>query len=58
VRAVYQREYAGKTAVLDVEITDNAETMAEELAGKDMETFEVTITGVSGNRVELELKSK
>lgn len=58
VKAVYQREFANNVAIIDVEIAGDAETLAEELAGKNLETITVNITGMSQNRVELELNSK
>lgn len=58
VKAVYQRQYTNNEAILDVEMTGSAEALADELASKNLETLTVTITGVSHNRVELEVKSK
>jgi len=53
VKAVNQRSFQQKTAVLDVDIQGATETLAEELTAQDFNGLMLDVTGMMGNKIEL-----
>ncbi|NOX38196.1 MAG: hypothetical protein GXO78_11755 [Calditrichaeota bacterium] len=56
VKNIYQREFTGTVALLDVEVTGKASQIAEELALKDFSPYRVEILNVSQNSLVIKLK--
>jgi len=50
-----QRSFTAGVAVIDVETKTNAQSMAEELAMKNFETFKVEIIGLSANKIDVKV---
>lgn len=50
-----QRSFTAGVAVIDVETRTNAQSMAEELAMKNFETFKVEIIGLSANKIDIKV---
>ena len=50
-----QRSFTAGVAVIDVETKTNAQSMAEELAMKNFETFKVEIIGLSSNKIDIKV---
>lgn len=50
-----QRSFTAGVAVIDIETRTNAQSMAEELAMKDFETFKVEIIGLSSNKIDIKV---
>ena len=48
-----QRSFTAGVAVIDIETRTNAQSMAEELAMKNFETFKVEIIGLSANKIDM-----
>lgn len=55
VKAVNQRSFQQKTALIDVEIQSTTEALADELTAKSFDGLTFEITGMSGNKIELAL---
>ncbi len=55
VQNVYQRDYSGGAALLDIELKGNANQLAEELAVKSFDPYNVDIVNVSQNTIVLKL---
>ena len=55
VKAVNQRGFQQKTALIDVEIQSTTEALADELTAKSFDGLTFEITGMSGNKIELAL---
>ena len=53
VKAVNQRGFQQKTALIDVEIQSTTEALADELTAKSFDGLTFEITGMSGNKIEL-----
>ncbi|GAK51883.1 hypothetical protein U14_03129 [Candidatus Moduliflexus flocculans] len=53
VKAVNQRSFQQKTAVLDVDIQGTTETLADELTAQDFNGVMLDVTGMTGNKIEL-----
>lgn len=53
VKAVNQRSFQQKTAVIDVEIQGMTETLADELTAQDFNGVILDVTGMTGNKIEL-----
>lgn len=58
VKDIYSRELKGDMAEMDVKITGNANQLARELERKDLDKFQVKITGLSMNKITLQLSEK
>ena len=58
VKDIYSREVKGDMAEMDVKITGNANQLARELEKKDLDKFQVKITGLSMNKITLQLSEK
>lgn len=58
VQSVYQRNMSGGTAVVDIDLKGGAQSMADEIAMLDFKEFDINITNVSSNKVELILSPK
>jgi hypothetical protein len=58
VKDIYSREVKGDMAEMDVKITGNANQLARELERKDLDKFKVKITGLSMNKITLQLSEK
>jgi hypothetical protein len=56
VSDLYQRSYQAGTANLDCKTTRAAQTLADEIVGIDYGDFTVDVTGVSQNRIQLDMK--
>lgn len=50
-----QRSFTAGVAVIDIETRTNAQSMAEELAMKNFETFKVEIIGLSANKIDIKV---
>jgi hypothetical protein len=57
VKKVYQRHFEAGSALFDIEITQKAETVASELAAKNIEGLEFDIISVTQNKVTAKIKS-
>lgn len=55
VQNIYQRDYSGGAALLDIELKGNANQLAEELAVKSFDPYNVDIVNVSQNTIVLKL---
>jgi len=55
VTGIYQRSYQDGAAILDLNTTLAAQTLADEIVGIDYGDFTVDVTGVSQNRIQLNL---
>ena len=53
VKAVNQRSFQQKTAVLDVDIQGTTETLADELTAQDFNGVMLDVTSMTGNKIEL-----
>lgn len=51
VKDIYQRNYGGGAAELDVKISGNATQLAREFERRDFGRFTITVEGVSANRI-------
>lgn len=58
IKDIYQRQFLGDRAELDVKITGNADQMARELERKDFEKFDVQILATTMNKITLKLTAK
>ncbi|MCI0494726.1 hypothetical protein L0Z72_06930 [candidate division KSB1 bacterium] len=58
VKDIYSREMKGDMAEMDIKITGNANQLARELERKDLDKFKVKITGLSMNKITLQLSEK
>ncbi len=58
VKDIYTREVSENMADLDVKITGNANQLARELERKDLDKFQVKITGLTMNKIALHLSEK
>ncbi|MCU0645786.1 MAG: hypothetical protein MUC94_16195, partial [bacterium] len=58
VKDIYSREMKGDMAEMDIKITGNANQLARELERKDLDKFQVKITGLSMNKITLQLSEK
>ncbi len=58
VKSVYQREFTGTVALLDVEVTGKASQVAEELSLKDFSPYHVDILNVSQNSLVIKLRKE
>ncbi len=56
VNNIYQREFTGTVALLDVEVTGKASQIAEELVLKDFSPYRVEVLNVSQNALVIKLK--
>lgn len=53
VKEIYQRSFQARVAKLDVEIQSTTEALADELASKEFQGLSCEITGLSENRIDL-----
>ena len=51
IKNVYQRSFESGSALFDIEITQKAETVASELAAKQIEGINLEIVGVTQNKL-------
>jgi hypothetical protein len=58
VQEVYQRDYAGNTALFDVDVRGDAQHLAEELTLKDFEPYRINVVNVSQNSLIVKLSLK
>jgi len=58
VKDVHTRDFVAGVAILDVETKGSAKGLARELKKKDLKDFTVKVTGVSANRVSIEISRK
>jgi len=58
IKDIYTRNVTGDMTEFDVKITGNADQLARELARKDLDKFQVKITGLSMNKITLQLSEK
>lgn len=58
IKDIYQRRFVEGLAELDVKLTGNADQLARELERKDLEKFEVKVTGMTMNQIMLKIASK
>ena len=58
IKDIYQRNFSGSIAELDVKLTGNADQLARELERKDLEKFSVKILGTTMNKITLKIASK
>jgi len=58
VEAVHRRSFEAGIATIDVQAKIDAQQLAEELATKKFEGFNVEVTGFTANRVDLKLQGK
>jgi hypothetical protein len=58
VKDIYSRDMKGDMAEMDIKITGNANQLARELERKDLDKFKVKITGLSMNKITLQLSEK
>lgn len=58
VKDIYTREVSGDMAELDVKITGNANQLAREMERKDLDKFAVKISGLTMNKITLQLSEK
>jgi hypothetical protein len=58
IQAVHQRRVRGGTALIDVDIKGDAQSMAEALSTKTFKSLSVKVKDVSQNRVEVEVSPK
>jgi hypothetical protein len=58
VKNVFQRSAAGGYANFDVKIIGSAQQLARELANKDLSPFQVDVTNVTANRVDIKISQK
>jgi len=56
VNKIYQREYSGNSALLDIETGLSAISFADELAGKDFSPYRLKIVDVSGNKIVIKVE--
>ncbi len=55
VKDIFQRNFAGGTAELDLKLSGNAEQVAREFERRELGKFKVTVTGLSANRITASL---
>lgn len=55
VKDIYQRNFAGGTAELDLKISGNAEQIAREFEKRDFGKFKVAVSGLTANRITARL---
>jgi hypothetical protein len=58
VQEVYQRDYAGNTAVFDIDVRGDAQFVAEELTLKDFDPYQINVVSVSQNSLVIKLSLK
>lgn len=58
IKNTYTRQVSENIAELDVKITGNANQLARELENKDLGKFQVKITGLTMNKITLQLSEK
>ena len=58
VEAVHRRSFEVDVATIDVQAKIDAQQLAEELATRKFEGFDVEVTGFTANRVDLKLQDK
>lgn len=58
VQAVYQRSLEGGTAVIEVDMKGTAQSLADELAHKNIGGVPITVTGATAHTVEVNLGGK
>ena len=58
IKDIYTRQVSDDQAELDVKITGNANQLARELEHKDLGKFQVKITGLTMNKIGLQLSEK
>ena len=58
IKDIYTREVSGEMAELDIKITGNANQLARELERKNLDKFKVKITGLTMNKITLQLSEK
>ena len=58
VKDIYTREVSGEMAEFDIKITGNANQLARELGRKNLDKFNVKITGLTMNKITLQLSEK
>lgn len=58
VKNINQRSAAGGYANLDIQIVGNAKQLARELASKNLSPFEVEVTNVTANRVDVKISQE
>lgn len=58
VKDIYSREVKGDMAEMDVKITGNANQLARELEKKDLDRFQVKVTGLTMNKITLQIVEK
>lgn len=55
IQNIYQRDFSGRSAVLDMDVRGDANQVASELAGKDFSPFDVEVVSVSQNAIAVKL---
>ncbi len=55
---IYQRQYSGNSALLDIETGLSTSSFAEELAGKDFSPYNLKIIDVAGNKILVKVEMK
>jgi hypothetical protein len=55
LQGVNQREFGGGTALFDVDIKGNAESLAGELEAKEIEGLKLQVVGLTANRVTVKI---
>lgn len=58
VQNIYQREFSGGAALLDVEVQGNANQVAEELSLKDFSPYQITVENVTANSIVITINLK
>lgn len=58
VKDIYSREVKGDMAEMDVKITGNANQLARELEKKNLDRFQVKVTGLTMNKITLQIVEK
>ncbi len=58
IKNIDTREISGDMAEFDIKITGNANQLARELERKDLDKFKVKITGLTMNKITLQLSEK
>ncbi len=56
VQNIYQRDFVGNSAVLDIDVKGNANQVAEELAAKNFAPYQVEVVNVSQNTVSVKVR--
>jgi len=58
VKDIYQRNFSGGVAELDVKLTGSADQLARELERKDLDKFSVKVLGASMNKITIKIAPK